>query len=120
MCCVIYSFCACSRGCQPFTWTFPRADIYELILPDLLHQVIKGTFKDHLVTWVGQYLEAMHTKKKAAQIMADIDRRYLTSFTSQVNLTVSPASRQHLPSLDSTASLKAETSNSGRGMIPRH
>ncbi|KAF8171247.1 hypothetical protein K438DRAFT_2024120 [Mycena galopus ATCC 62051] len=59
----------------PFTWTFPRADIYELISPDLLHQVIKGTFKDHLVTWVGQYLEAIHMKKKAAQIMADIDRR---------------------------------------------
>ncbi|KAJ6582258.1 hypothetical protein B0H19DRAFT_1207698 [Mycena capillaripes] len=59
----------------PFTWTFPRADIYELISPDLLHQVIKGTFKDHLVTWVGQYLEAMHTRKKAAQVMADIDRR---------------------------------------------
>ncbi|KAK6981749.1 hypothetical protein R3P38DRAFT_2578132 [Favolaschia claudopus] len=59
----------------PFTWDFPRADIYELISPDLLHQIIKGTFKDHLVTWVGEYLEAVHTKKKAAQIMADIDRR---------------------------------------------
>ncbi|KAK6971517.1 hypothetical protein R3P38DRAFT_3336719 [Favolaschia claudopus] len=58
----------------PFTWTFPRADIYNLIA-DLLHQIIKGTFKDHLVTWVGQYVEAVHTKKRAAQIMADIDRR---------------------------------------------
>jgi hypothetical protein len=37
---------------QPFTEEFPRADIYELIAPDLLHQIIKGTFKDHLVTWV--------------------------------------------------------------------
>ncbi|KAJ6617835.1 hypothetical protein B0H10DRAFT_2218222 [Mycena sp. CBHHK59/15] len=27
----------------PFTWTFPRADIHELLSPDLLHQVIKGT-----------------------------------------------------------------------------
>ncbi|KAK7001906.1 hypothetical protein R3P38DRAFT_3283720 [Favolaschia claudopus] len=59
----------------PFTWTFPRADIHELISPDLLHQIIKGTFKDHLVTWVGEYLEAIHTKKRAAQIMAAIDRR---------------------------------------------
>ncbi|KAK6981199.1 hypothetical protein R3P38DRAFT_3333863 [Favolaschia claudopus] len=59
----------------PFTWDFPRADIYELLSPDLLHQVIKGTFKDHLVTWVGGYLEAEHGKPEAKKIMADIDRR---------------------------------------------
>ncbi|KAJ7110763.1 hypothetical protein C8R43DRAFT_1091601 [Mycena crocata] len=59
----------------PFTWTFPRADIHELISPDLLHQVIKGTFKDHLVAWVGEYLESVHGASKAKKIMADIDRR---------------------------------------------
>jgi TorA maturation chaperone TorD len=37
--------------------------------------VIKGTFKDHLVSWVGEYLEAIHGKAKAKKIMADIDRR---------------------------------------------
>ncbi|KAF8875365.1 hypothetical protein BD779DRAFT_1613432 [Infundibulicybe gibba] len=30
---------------MPFTYGFPRADIHELVTPDLLHQVIKGTFK---------------------------------------------------------------------------
>ncbi|KAI5982008.1 hypothetical protein EDD15DRAFT_2378623 [Pisolithus albus] len=35
----------------PFTNDFLRADIYELITPDLLHQIIKGAFKDHLVEW---------------------------------------------------------------------
>ncbi|KAJ7465494.1 hypothetical protein FB451DRAFT_1178975 [Mycena latifolia] len=59
----------------PFTWDFPRADIYELLSPDLLHQVIKGTFTDHLVAWVGEYLENEHGKSKAKKIMADIDRR---------------------------------------------
>ncbi|KAJ6625657.1 hypothetical protein B0H10DRAFT_2161873 [Mycena sp. CBHHK59/15] len=59
----------------PFTWDFPRADIYELLCPDLLHQVIKGTFKDHLVAWVGEYLESEHGKSKAKKIMANIDRR---------------------------------------------
>ncbi|KAJ7780477.1 hypothetical protein B0H14DRAFT_2297946, partial [Mycena olivaceomarginata] len=40
----------------PFTQDFPRADIYEMLSPDLLHQLINGTFKDHLVMWVGEYL----------------------------------------------------------------
>ena len=52
-----------------------RADIHELLCSDLLHQTIKGTFKDHLVTWVGDYLELVHGPTRAAAIMADIDRR---------------------------------------------
>ena len=60
---------------QPFTNDFPRADIHELIAPDLLHQVIKGTFKDHLVTWVGGYLVALHGEARAKVIMDDIDRQ---------------------------------------------
>ncbi|CDO77042.1 hypothetical protein BN946_scf184403.g17 [Trametes cinnabarina] len=59
----------------PFTSFFPRADIHELLSPDLLHQVIKGTFKDHLVSWVEDYLVQEHGKAGAAVIMADIDRR---------------------------------------------
>ncbi|KAG1780646.1 hypothetical protein EV702DRAFT_1177861 [Suillus placidus] len=47
----------------PFTNDFPRADIHELLLFDLLHQLIKGAFKDHLVDWVAKYL------------MSDIDHR---------------------------------------------
>lgn len=60
---------------QPFTEEFPRADIYELIAPDLLHQIIKGTFKDHLVTWVEEYLVLTHGQTRANAILADIDRR---------------------------------------------
>ncbi|KAF9473082.1 hypothetical protein BDN70DRAFT_817749, partial [Pholiota conissans] len=59
----------------PFTNDFPRADIHELLSPDLLHQLIKGTFKDHLVTWVEEYLNHTHGKQKANEILADIDRR---------------------------------------------
>ncbi|KAI0071438.1 hypothetical protein K474DRAFT_1687078 [Panus rudis PR-1116 ss-1] len=59
----------------PFTDGFPRADIHELIAPDLLHQVIKGTFKDHLVEWVIRYLKAIHGEARANEIIDDIDRR---------------------------------------------
>ncbi|KAF7796680.1 hypothetical protein EIP86_007863 [Pleurotus ostreatoroseus] len=59
----------------PFTAGFPYADIHELLSPDILHQIIKGTFKDHLVTWVEEYLVQEHGKAGAAAILADIDRR---------------------------------------------
>lgn len=54
---------------------FPHADIHELLSLDLLHQVIKGTFKDHLVMWVEEYLISVHRKAGAATILADIDQR---------------------------------------------
>ncbi|KAF8477623.1 hypothetical protein DFH94DRAFT_794945 [Russula ochroleuca] len=58
----------------PFTCNFPRADIHELLAPDLLHQVIKGTFKDHLVMWVNEYLIGKHGTKRGTEIIDDIDR----------------------------------------------
>ncbi|THH16005.1 hypothetical protein EW146_g4567 [Bondarzewia mesenterica] len=60
---------------MPFTARFPQADIHELISFDILHQVIKGTFKDHLIAWVEQYLKIVHPAGVAIAIMADIDRR---------------------------------------------
>ena len=60
---------------QPFTSNFPRADIHELLTPDLLHQAIKGTFKDHLVEWVQGYLETRHGSSESKRMLDEIDRR---------------------------------------------
>lgn len=58
-----------------FTTYFPRADIHEMLSPDLLHQVIKGAFKDHVVDWVQQWLVKIHGEAHANRILEDIDKR---------------------------------------------
>ena len=60
---------------QPYTSYFPRGDIYEQITPDLLHQMIKGVYKDHLVSWVCKYLEYLHGAAGGARVIDEIDRR---------------------------------------------
>ncbi|KAF8267711.1 hypothetical protein EI94DRAFT_1771804 [Lactarius quietus] len=63
-----------------FMTQFPRAKIHELLSLDLLHQVIKGTFKDHLIDWVAEYLNLVHGKTHAKEILADIDWWAVTHF----------------------------------------
>ncbi|KAI6144676.1 hypothetical protein BKA82DRAFT_4330895 [Pisolithus tinctorius] len=59
----------------PFTSRFPCADIQRMLSLDILHQLIKGGFKDHLVDWVEGYLIRIHGKGAAEKILDDIDRR---------------------------------------------
>ena len=63
---------------QPYMTYFPRADIHELITLDLLHQVIKGVFKDHLVTWVAKYLDHCHRTASMECVLNEINRRSVT------------------------------------------
>ncbi|KAH9919578.1 hypothetical protein B0H21DRAFT_895497 [Amylocystis lapponica] len=59
----------------PFTNDFPRGDINQVMTPDLLHQIIKGAFYDHLVTWVGEYLVLEYGDTEGKKILDEIDRR---------------------------------------------
>ena len=54
---------------------FPRVDIHSMISPDLLHQVIKGTFKDHLMTWVVHYICAKNSESEANCILNQLDHQ---------------------------------------------
>jgi hypothetical protein len=62
---------------QPYTSQFSRAHIYEPLSHDILHQFIKGTFKNHLVTWIEDYLKLTHPANGAKRIVNDIDMRYV-------------------------------------------
>lgn len=48
-----------------------------MISPDLLHQVIKGAFKDHIVDMVTEYLVIAYGQAEANQRLDDIDYRYV-------------------------------------------
>lgn len=103
---------------------FPRADIHELLTPDLLHQVIKGTFKDHLVEWVLEYIKlTAPSEREANRIIDDIDRRCASStIIYQVThaLTHYAGFPEFLVSPGFVVFLKVVTSNSGQVMIQRH
>ena len=94
-----------------------------MISQDLLHQVIKGTFKDHLVTWVVDYIQCSNSDGDASHILDELDHRWVAiciticNFTSLTVLAL--ASPLSLHSHVYAAFRKDEASSNGPVTIPR-
>ena len=91
---------------QPFTSNFPRACIHELLSPDILHQLIKGTFKDHLITWIETYIKMNNSKRRAKAILADIDQWYVIYQTLPDSIFSSHRTRCRIASAPSFPNLR--------------
>ncbi|KAI5999820.1 hypothetical protein F5J12DRAFT_906690 [Pisolithus orientalis] len=89
-----------------FTNDFLHADIYSMLSPDILHQLIKGGFKDHLVDWIKHYLIHVHGKTQTEKVLDKIDWQ-ITAVAPYTGLWHFPQGRH----------LKQWTGNDSKGLM---
>jgi hypothetical protein len=74
---------------RPFWADLPHADIFKCLTPDLLHQIHRGVFKDHLLKWCQTILGIAEMDRRYATIPVHLDVRHFDALSklSQTNGT---------------------------------